>query len=143
MVLYKFLFPTAKLYPKLWDICPKPWDIYPKAWDIRPKAWDIEIWWDIKTLSVGFLNFYCRLGRVLLWGVCGIMLLPSYIRLWIWGKNKRAEAQLVVLPPCVRLCNMVFYAFTSAPVVFIFSDINSITNISAKPVIINAMAMQN
>ncbi|MBO7227287.1 MAG: hypothetical protein J6V33_06870 [Bacteroidales bacterium] len=62
MVLYKFLFPTAKLYPKLWDIRPKPWDIRPKVWDIHPKAWDIEIWWDIKTLPVGFANFYGGVG---------------------------------------------------------------------------------
>ena len=55
VVLYKFLFPTAKLYPKLWDI-------RPKVWDIHPKAWDIEIWWDIKTLPVGFANFYGGVG---------------------------------------------------------------------------------
>ena len=68
MVLYKFLFPTAKLYPKPWDIRPKSWDIHPKVWDIRPKAWDIEIWWDIKTLPVGFANFYGWVGIIVGYG---------------------------------------------------------------------------
>ena len=71
------------------------------------------------------------------------MLLLGNMKVCIWDKNKRAKAQLVVLSPFIILCSMVLYASASAPVVFIFSDINSITNISAKPVIINAMAMQN
>ena len=56
--------------------------------------------------------------------------------------NKKAKVQRIYFcPSFTYIVGVMPYALAS--LVFIFSDINSITNISAKPAIINAMAMQN
>ena len=56
-------------------------------------------------------------------------------------KQKGKSTTYILLPFVCYIVGVMPYALAS--LVFIFSDINSITNISAKPDIINAMAMQN